>query len=79
MEGLGTNNTSSSTAITDHDNNLTLHKVSTSVLYYVMVPVPYLCTDFDFQVPSAVLSQEGFGSDMITWCGDSKICLRRDS
>jgi hypothetical protein len=40
-DGVGTTNTSSSTAITDHDNNLTLQKVpvSTSVLYYVLVPV----------------------------------------
>jgi hypothetical protein len=41
VEGVGTNiTTSSSTAITDHDNNLTLHKVPIKfyyVPYYVVV------------------------------------------
>jgi hypothetical protein len=53
-EGVGTNITSSSTAITDHDNNLTLQKVSTSVLYYALVF--YVGTVLTFKVPSAILS-----------------------
>jgi hypothetical protein len=64
VEGVGTNTTtnSSSTAITDHDNNLTLHKVSTSVLYYALVLNGQVLI---FKVPSAVLSQVRFRSHMV--------------